>query len=51
VLRVSRSTIYEMLKDGRLKYVEKGERGRLIPEGAIREFIESQTRRAGPTDA
>jgi excisionase family DNA binding protein len=45
-LHVSRSTIYEMLRDGRLSYIEKGERGKLIPESALREFIERQTKRA-----
>ncbi len=46
-LHMSRSTIYEMMKDGRLRYIEKGERGKLIPESAIQEFIERQARRAG----
>jgi excisionase family DNA binding protein len=46
-LRVSRSTVYEMLRDGRLQYVKKGERGKVIPESAIREFAERETRRAG----
>jgi excisionase family DNA binding protein len=45
-LRVGRSTVYEMLRDGRLRYVEKGERGRLVPESAIHEFIERQSKRA-----
>jgi excisionase family DNA binding protein len=45
-LHVSRSTVYEMLKDGRLPYVEKGKRGKLIPQRAIHDFVERQTKRA-----
>jgi len=45
-LHVGRSTVYEMLRDGRLRYVEKGRRGKLIPEGELRELITRQTRRA-----
>src|SRR5262249_34408616 len=44
-LRVSRSTVYEMMGDGRLPYVETGERGKLIPESELREFIQRSTRK------
>lgn len=36
---VSRSTIYEMLRKGSLQYVQKGGRGKLIPESEVRHSL------------
>jgi excisionase family DNA binding protein len=46
-LHVSRSKIYEMMRDGTLQYIEIGERGRLILESQIREFGKRHIKRAG----
>jgi excisionase family DNA binding protein len=45
-LHVGKSTVYEMLRDGRLPYVKNGRRGRLVAESELRELIMRQTRRA-----
>ena len=34
-MNVGRTTVYEMLRDGRLRFVAKGKRGKLIPESEI----------------
>lgn len=34
-MRVGRTTVYEMLRDGSLAFITKGKRGRLIPESEI----------------
>jgi excisionase family DNA binding protein len=34
-MNVGRTTVYEMLRDGRLEFVLKGKRGKLIPESEI----------------
>lgn len=34
-MKVGRTTIYEMIRDGRLQFVLKGKRGKLIPEAEI----------------
>jgi excisionase family DNA binding protein len=39
ILSLSRSTIFEQIRSGRLRSVKQG-RTRLIPEAAIREYIE-----------
>lgn len=48
-LKVSRSTVYEMMRLGRIRFVEKGlgERGRLVPESAIAEYVTKYSR-VGP---
>jgi excisionase family DNA binding protein len=34
-MKVGRTTVYEMLRDGRLRFVAKGKRGKLIPASEI----------------
>lgn len=34
-MNVGRTTVYEMLRDGRLRFVTKGKRGKLIPESEV----------------
>jgi excisionase family DNA binding protein len=38
ILSLSRSTIFEQIRTGRLRSVKQG-RSRLIPESAIREYV------------
>ena len=46
LLSMSRSVIYEQIRAGRLRSVCQG-RGRLIPAGAIAEYVELLSREAG----
>jgi excisionase family DNA binding protein len=46
LLSMSRSVIYEQIRAGRLRSVCQG-RARLIPAGAIAEYVELLTREAG----
>jgi len=34
-MKVGRTTVYEMLRNGSLRFVQKGKRGKLIPESEI----------------
>jgi excisionase family DNA binding protein len=50
MLRMSRSSIYEQLRDGRLRSVHQG-RSRLIPGTAIAEYIALLESEAGQGEA
>jgi len=39
MLRVSRKTVYDWMRDGRLGYVQAGQRKRLIPRQAITQMM------------
>jgi excisionase family DNA binding protein len=41
---LSRTTVYEMLRDGRLPFVTKGKRGKSIPESEIENWIAQNLR-------
>lgn len=45
ILSLSRSQLYEQMAAGRLRSVKQG-RSRLIPDSAIREYVELLTREA-----
>lgn len=44
LLRVSRNTIYELLRSGQIRSVKVGKRY-LIPQSAVNEFLNIQTQR------
>ena len=44
-LGVSRSTLYEMLRDGLVSHIPKGKRGKLIPASEIASFRKRNLRR------
>jgi excisionase family DNA binding protein len=43
VMSLSRSAVYKLIREGRLRSIKEGKR-RIIPAEAIREFIEDQSR-------
>lgn len=42
LLRISRSTMYRLLKSGKLRTVRLGERRRLVPESAVEELVRQE---------
>jgi excisionase family DNA binding protein len=43
-MNVGRSTVYEMLQQGSLRYVQKGKRGKLIPASEIEAWMKKNLR-------